>query len=134
MYHLFSSRWREVMVEVKILEPKRPHVLLPLMHRLCAEQYKSRVRLLDLTVGHCQVGAGHTVSIWESLATPLPSHSPLLHINGTSTLFCNHTSSGRLKIHPKSSSKAIVLQRTPPNIIFFEMLRLFNDFWVPKCI
>ena len=48
----------------------------------------------------------------------------------------NHSksSSEGLKIHPKSRSKAIMLERTPSNIIFFEDLRFFFDFWTPKCI
>ena len=47
----------------------------------------------------------------------------------------NHSksSSEGLKIHPKRSSKAIVLQRTPSNIIFFEYLQFSDDFWTPKC-
>ena len=41
----------------------------------------------------------------------------------------NHSksSSQGLKIHPKSSSKAIVLQRTPSNINFFEKLRFQKE-------
>ena len=42
------------------------------------------------------------------------------------------SSSQGLKIHPKSSSKAIVLQRTLSNINFFENLWFFDDFWIPK--
>ena len=49
--------------------------------------------------------------------------------------FKNHSKSElRVKIHPKSSSKAMVLERTPSNINFVEKIRFFDDFWIPKCI
>ena len=42
------------------------------------------------------------------------------------------SSSEGLKIHSKSSFKAILLQRKPSNHIFFENLWFLNDFWPPK--
>ena len=42
------------------------------------------------------------------------------------------SSSEGLKIHSKSSFKAILLQRRPSNLNFFEKLWFFNDFWLPK--
>ena len=38
----------------------------------------------------------------------------------------------KLQGFQKSSLKAILLQRRPSNIIFFEKLWFFNDFWPPK--
>ena len=37
-----------------------------------------------------------------------------------------------LKIHSKSSLKAILLQGKPSNLNLFENLWFFNDFWLPK--
>ena len=42
------------------------------------------------------------------------------------------SSSEDVKIHSKSSFKAILLQRRPSNLNFFENLWFFNDFWLPK--
>ena len=36
------------------------------------------------------------------------------------------------KIHPKSSSKAKLLQRSASNLHFFENLQFLDDFWSPK--
>ena len=42
------------------------------------------------------------------------------------------SSSEGLKIHSKSSFKAILLQRRPSNLNFFENLWFLNDVWPPK--
>ena len=41
-------------------------------------------------------------------------------------------SSEGLKMHSKSSSKTIVLQRMPSNLLFVDHLRIFNHSWIPN--